>query len=970
MNIEKIRSYLDTYIIPNDTLYKSKKTVYCAKIKNKIESEEINEFTSKYRFFIQQDDEMKKFLHDLGRDPAPTPILISKNDEDEKTVTTTSSSEPYMFYVWDKMLKLCDIIDPSDKDTDTVVQSDNSRNESRNESGNESQQDSLLGLLEKVIDIKMNIAKEETSKQMHKLRERINFVMSSLTYDLIRIRYEAFNNYDLSKNATFSNVFTEEGIDVYDFKELTQCFTAECNDVDTFLREQYETVMKGSKYKHKVLINKQPNTKQPNTKQLNTKQPNTVSTLRLRQKPYIESFSSYKLQKDINSNKLEIQGLKRNVRISSDITNNSVISKATSKKAWYLLKHVNDILTQVQVFFTYVKEIFANTTIRIRNHLDTIYTPEQLLIVSKIKKGEGVKEPEMYSLFKKESNLREVPMSDLEKMITKELSEFNRTIYSPLCARIYSISNDFLTKLIEASDITKNDIIRFKTKLASIKEEVIGTKQGGGLFGSIKKGYHALTNICIVTIDTTMQIVSLLQVSLANVMRYLNEMNPIMARLLTSIITIASCGLTAASFISGNILMGMGMARYCALGVYLAYFSFRSDGDKIKTIQDKLGSALGTTSVIVMIMKYGGFKSLHDMLLEKIKKIIDEGSLDEKTFTTMQSDIEKGILTIQKESNDEELLEELTEQNMYIFHRKLLDVIIKATQQIPATKEALMYFIKNTPKDANELRKIIDLMIGDVSINNSFFPATFSIEQKNEFNNYLTRTIANPDLRKYILLCILKKYNEKEQRTTPTSSILENNDIKSFLQWMKGEYENKDMKISACKQIESFMESCDTSIRPETTQSKSGSLRSIINQLTLIEKFNDNLPLNTVILNTVYEKAIDNIYEKYKTKSGITLYKNVLEDITYFIVKLDYKFKHPSYTIFMFDEDTIKGFFSAAADHITKKEDDKEQEIDNKQDDIQQNFVLPQMYDVKRFTQSTIIETTSLMLISLGIMSV
>jgi hypothetical protein len=72
----------------------------------------------------------------------------------------------------------------------------------------------------------------------------------------------------------------------------------------------------------------------------------------------------------------------------------------------------------------------------------------------------------------------------------------------------------------------------------------------------------------------------------------------------------------------------------------------------------------------------------------------------------------------------------------------------------------------------------------------------------------------------------------------------------------------------------------------------------------------------------------------------------------------------------MFDEDTIKGFFSAAADHITKKEDDKEQEIDNKQDDIQQNFVLPQMYDVKRFTQSTIIETTSLMLISLGIMSV
>lgn len=976
MNLNTIIDYLDKHIVPseNSASYYQQVNLLSQIHNDKNEPKDkvnidfdIDLFEAKYRYFIKDNRHIQQMLLNLkAKHDNKTKYNIFAVDDDTITnakvnddtisiyIKITPNLPPndniYMFNVWNKMLQLCDILDsPNDESAEDVPKDDKLLE-------NDDQKDKLLEekdqkdneLFIQIIQRKIDIANKERKQRVKKLRARINYVMSSLTYDLLRVRNEVINTLnetfpDNKIRPTFSNVFTDEGINIYDFKDLMdimECIQKDiCKDVNKYIYDQYERVMKGvTSFKLNVM----------------TKKP---EKLKLRQKPYIESFSSYRIQKDLDSSTLSIGNLKRNVRISSSDQNMS--NSIKMKKGWYILKQVNDILTQVQLFFTYVKEIFANTTINMRNHLDTIYTKEEMMHIAKINRGVYTSYKLVIHEWIEAKGYKQESIQDVENRMKQKMTDLNKTLYAPLSARLYSIANEFLTKLIECKDISQADITKFRSTVESIKADLQKlktqksiTKTGGGIFGNLSKLVQGkIVNACINTVDIVKHLSTIINVSITQVMRYMTEMNPWMARILMGVMTLATCSTALAFTAAGNIVMGAGLARYCLIAGYLAYFSWKSDEDKIAKIQEKMGSAIGTTGVIIMIMKYGGIRSIHEPLLKSIKDIITTSDIEEKKFVFIKTVLEKKTIeiledslnkkleTVDNEQNkqllNEQFKEEFSEQNMYIFHRKLLDIIIEAKNANADSKrmsDALKYFIKNTPKDPNELREAIELMVGDASLDHALYPIFLTREQKTEFNYKLNSKIANPDLRKYLALCILEVINNEN----PT---LKDVNVQLFMKWMTEDMqEQSEITTSNTPSISSVTTETPQQTSEITDQqfisnvtndtlytdkkkkvienissifNKEEPLLSyILEELSLLKKFKQKLPLQMRVLNYMYKNAINKLYKRHTSNElkGLTLYKKVIEDTISFIKALDYKFKYPSYTIFMFSDEEIKEF--------------------------------------------------------------
>jgi len=935
MNQEVVNRYLDGFILPSKDEYNQQKMFYY-KYYNEIVCtlKEINkpddvlqgliDFELRFMYYINKDAGEEiiasktnnseninaqltpplkprniKELISFTKNRLQAETIIScddiqiKEDFIKSLLSSNKTAMPYMFYVWEKMHKLCDILLEKTESQSTYTDEKND-------------------LLSRIINKRLLDANAETKTRISKLKKRIDYVMSSLTYDLCMLRHETFTDSAMF-SSKFSATFTEEGVDIYNLKDLAECLRSDvCNqDVNTYLKDQYTKIMKGIKYELTTL---QKSKKEP----------------KLRQKPYIEKITSYKIQKDLEKNNLSIGKLFRNVRISSQ--NDNIDDAIAMKKGWFVMKYANDILTKVQLFFMYVKEMFANTTINIRNHIDSIYKKDESLVVLKLNRGEKVVhdiqvrtwiESQYESMPDEKKKL--LAVADAEKKLGEQIRELNQRYYSPISARIYGVVNEFLTKLILCEEITKDTLDKFQKTLDALHTQV-HTMSGGGLLSFLSNAGKTVVNAVIKTVDSAQKAIQVLYVKIADFMRYLTEINPLTAILFSTIVAAGACTLSGVMAISGNIPGSLGMARYCAMGLYLTYFSLQSDDTQVDRIQKFIGSSLHTTDVILMIMKYGGFTSMHKPLLSNIEGLFkNPNGVQETFFEGLKAIIQDEMQRIEKNR------EMSKEENVYTFHMKLIELILIYKD---TNNTNVQFFIKNTPKDVAELKRCMDVMIGDITIDYRLFPQTIvkDTRTKNEFTNYLTRKISSSDMRKYVALLLLNKFSN------PTESpVLETNETKLFLEWMETMETNEEnrrelqyMKSDICQTfnqlITKFTSTRDNTCDKMLSRNEDDTIATFVQKMNVLERFNTELPLFMVYKNLICKEVINVLYTRHqhysKKQDRFTHYKEVLEDTAKFINEYEFKMKHPYYSIMVVSKSELN--------EITKKVTEEVKNFENK----------------------------------------
>ena len=195
-------------------------------------------------------------------------------------------------------------------------------------------------------------------------------------------------------------------------------------------------------------------------------------------------------------------------------------------------------------------------------------------------------------------------------------------------------------------------------------------------------------------------------------------------------------------------------------------------------------------------MKYGAFKELHPILEKGINDILRSGSggMIETEFKELETSIADKLDIIAKSPNNS-----FAEQNMYVFHGKLQDMLQKAQADAKAAAQAASqqqvnienfeYFRKNTPITSNDLKKAIDIMIGDLSVDYRLFPKNFTNEQKLELNYGVSSKFTDIDVRNFVLIKLSESFNGIEY--------IKDIKIDIFKSWMVGE--NLENKISIQK---------------------------------------------------------------------------------------------------------------------------------------------------------------------------
>ena len=960
MNQKYVKKYIETYLVPNEEYYKKDKynlftslqplTSLIDEKKPEPEKEKmVLKFSQQYAHFIKTDEnffiktyedkEKNLFIEKyneyfnqgdkyffIEKDGNSKTFYGIKNIEgyiDEYTykpipeVPNTNkiiSEVPYIIDVWDKMYIICDIMSSqTNKDTDaspaTAAATDADASPAAtaadcycdtDASANTNTLDSAItspvsatasapnggaanaanaanasdnDVINKIISFNIGVANEEKHSRASKLRKRVTFVMSIIMNNLYLLAEE--NKEDNAKTEIVKREIAK--IDFFDFKELIECMPIDaCVDVDNDLKVQYNKIMKGSQFKVKILQKK--------------------GKLPIKQEPYIMEISSYKLAKDFPI--IFPDTLKRNVRISSldliEPVNTDNNHPVVRKKAWYILSKIDEILTHTQLFFTYIKIMYANTTINMKNNLEKI----------------DIK------LLQKNKIIKQDISSDDVKRLTTQISEMSNKIFSRVTARLYGKINEFIEKIIRCEEIDRKYVVGFNNVINSIKEDINRVNQtGGGFFNRVTS---VLNNALTTMVAAASGLLSMVSISITNIMRFLADMSPGMAKLISSLIVVSSCGASIAALSTGvGVLFGIGMARYCALGIGLAIFSFSNSAEeKVKKVQDKFGQSMNTTSVIMMIMKYGAFKELHPILEKGINDILRSGSggMIETEFKELETSIADKLDIIAKSPNNS-----FAEQNMYVFHGKLQDMLQKAQADAKASQqqvniENFEYFRKNTPITSNDLKKAIDIMIGDLSVDYRLFPKNFTNEQKLELNYGVSSKFTDIDVRNFVLIKLSESFNGIEY--------IKDIKIDIFKSWMVGE--NLENKISiqkkklACEtmKLTNILKS-NVKLEDKEKEKERAQILSFIDQLQNLERYSEPQSTIKAALHLVYNAGIEHILEKHVEKHlkkdqptpdlrpvlSFEDYRKILRIIAIFINEVQSKIKYPSRTIL------ISGYF-------------------------------------------------------------
>lgn len=912
--VDNLIEYMKSTIVPTEAHYLKRRNeiinIYESLGEGKLSLENkknVDKFQVQYAYFIKNDKnndiDINSVLAQCNtgvKSPIVTKHInagqIEENDyqPNQKANATTT---PYLFDVWEKMLLMCDLMIREESQTSLEIQETDPNVPTPERTPEEVKN----GLLADIISSKIEKANKESNNRSRKLYGRINYVMGVIVSNMI----EFINNYATNSQITaksFMEIFREEGIDIYDFKELGEC--AKNCPYET-IENIYKHAMKGATFKVKVMTKKKE------------------GKLYLKQKPYNSEISSYKLAMD--ADKIFGQDPRRNVRVSPSQDIQEIIS---TKHAWHMFTKINEMLTQVQVFFTYVKEMYANTTINIRNHLDTIYDKQEALAVYQKKQGKPVADDDLliiYASINKTSMDLKIPFDSLENEMKTRMKTLSDTLFSRASARLYGLINNFITGVIQCKKFNDDDVKKFREEHASIISMLTQSVQtGGGVFGDgLAYVKNKTVNGLIRTWDGTKNLLNMINKTVGQIMRFLAELNPTVALLLNLALVGASCTMSAIAFASLNFVMGAGMARYCLMSIYLLSFTTQNMEGKVKAIHQKLGGAFDTTDIILTIMQYGAFKELHDELLERIGKMIEEDGMIEDKFDVFKKGINEKLASIKSNVSS------FKEENMYIFHKrlrsKLFQIIADKVQPLPNVKidwklamknlknifgnkyESLQYFLNNTPISSKDLKDAIDILVGDISIDSRLFPKYFTNDQRLEMNYQVSKKFAEPDVRKFVLICLMEVF-EPDGWKMPE-------DIMIFKKWMKGEditcllKKKKKLAVQPVERVHDILMGKEDS-------NKHSNLLLAISDLTFIEKIMDQQPILVQLRCRILEKAIQHMKDsKIEVKFGLSsraeknedfgLYKKYIQELESLNEMMDYKLKHPSYTIFFMGSSNI-----------------------------------------------------------------
>lgn len=765
--------------------------------------------------FIMYKLEMMKQLPGFSGDPNDfQKARISSNSK----IVIKPGKDNYIISAWKQMRTICDmLISQQQQQAIEVLKINTNKLLCTCPQKGGYDESVIMDIVSKIIADKFEESRDIFSKKAIKLKNNIDEIMYLFLKEI----------YDLVK------------VDVSNTKEVTE-------DGSNVFKE-YE--LKRNTFKVKLHVY------------------NDTKHFSFKQKPYLQTIQSYKLAKDIESKDIFKYIPKRNVRISigSDIPTNMIIAK----NMWYKLQRLDEVLLNIQSFFGNVKTLYANSTISLKNQLDTFYP-----LSNKLKQNLSIYLTEE-GKFKPE----------IEAKVKQTTSSLNKTKYGPTCAGLYGVINNFIEAIIQQK-ITSQVIDDFRKNLAATLERFV-TQAGGGMFSNM---FTKANNLMIELGDKATMLIQLVRLQFAQIARKLLTMSRLAAIVLSSLYAGATCGMAVGKSIVGNV--NLSTYAKCATGLIMVYVSLQNNDKKIDFIQNQLKTTLKTTDLIVLIMQFGMFKSLHEIIISRFENLLVAGYMDENVINDFQSSIANALKQVQDTS-------EVDAKNVYVLYEKLFDLLVQNENK---NNDAFTYFARNMPSDSEELRKIIMYMIGPESTSEMMncIPSKFSSNFKSEVLHFLSEEFQNEADRKFILLQLLQKF--EPNKITNTQNIW----LDHYLNTANNQNSSTINKTQT--QISKFLDPTN----PDYIKPDSFMALEIIKKLSSITNMDASMSLSRSAYYKYLQCVINKLTLQHKKSTNnntniSNIYFDILRDIVKAMDELDLKRKHENYVLMIVNEDPITG---------------------------------------------------------------
>jgi hypothetical protein len=550
-------------------------------------------------------------------------------------------------------------------------------------------------LLAQLMTCKVYVSRKKISRKTRALVMKINEIMELLLNNMYGI---------LAFDSSENNGITRDGFDVFAEYGL-EMFVPK----PKFLKDKFSNI---HIMKRKELSN---------------------GKVQYSQQPYGE-LQSFKIKKDVSTNPL-FQGIpSRNVRVgNTDLGNTGYIA---SKSMWYKLKKIDVILMNVQRMFDIVKTFYANATIDFSLTLNEMYPlPAEFADVY----GAEIKDPE------------------LVKYIKEQLTVLKDKKYAPTSARLYGLVSGFMDNV--AKEVVNQKMI--DTFLQGVDDTLNmfnSVQLGGGVSDWMKSVKDTMVNTSITTYMYAKNLTRITLLNMQDSLRAILDMPKFFAIVLLAASVITKCGKLVKNVFVDPLSLISTSTVSCVLTLNLIRMTMIAKANPARflaDIQHRMQLIMWTTDLVCMIIQYGMFKEMHEVLLKQLNKIIEKDNILEREMNEIQVEIQQSFVSLTELSDQQSVGLE----NIYALHGKLQELMQKKSAEF-AQKEGFKYIKTNTPRTKKDLRLILKYMFGNIDDLYEFFPTSMSLLVQRDMAIYLEKNFPIPDMRRFIATCILEKIDK------------------------------------------------------------------------------------------------------------------------------------------------------------------------------------------------------------------
>lgn len=693
-----------------------------------------------------------------------------------------------------------------------------------------------------LIKCKVYASRKKISRKTRALVTKINEIMELLLknmYDVLA--FDGSNNDGITQDGF--DVFTEYGLEMFVPKPK-------------FLKDKFANI---HIMKRKELSN--------------------GSKVQYSQQPYGE-IKSFKLKKDVNTNPL-FQGIpSKNVRVgNTDLGNTGYIA---SKSMWYKLKKIDTILMNVQHMFDIVKTFYANATIDFSLRLNEVYPLP-------------VEFADVYG--------EEIDDLVLLKYVEEQLTMLKDKKYAPTSARLYGLVSGFMESV--ANEVVNQTTIDIFVKDVDNTLNMFNTVQlGGGIGNALKSGKENAINLGISVYENAKKLSLLSALKVSESIRDLLNMPAALSCLLSLGVAVLKCGDLARKAVF-NMFSSLAVDTIkCGIGLYVFVLSVIAQF-KPETlsshVQWQVSRIIGTTDLFCLIVQYGMFKPMHEVLLEYLKEIAESDTIIESRMTAMQVELKQKFenLREQWETNS------LNIQNVFVLHGKIEDLMYKISSTSSTTKEGYKYIKANTPSTKKNMLIVLKHIFGNVDDLYDYFPSNVSVTTQREMAIFFKKHFPAPDLQKFIAATLLEKFDNKNGESKYESkryivdyfskaSTLHNDVVQPL-----SENNILIQKDSVVMSLEKYMQQQLFNV---TNAPKSKYYWQNIEFLfkSVVQYEVDDLSDADVLYYNYVHCALRHLMSRYKTNATTNIdnaYINIIRDLNNVFNQLNNKIAHRSFTL-------------------------------------------------------------------------